>query len=155
MNRMLVVVFSEPSQAFAGRDALKGLNREDSIALHAYAIITKKADGTIVDEEDHHAGFGLVPGTSLRSLIDLFGKTPADAIRVAAESLPPGADQDEARVVAEFVNDTSKQLTPGKFALAAEVDEDWTPWVNLRLEELGGIVYRCPLSDVKHVAEQL
>lgn len=153
MNRMIVVVFSEASQAFEGRDALKSLDHEDSIALHAYAIITRKADGTIVDEEDHHAGFGLPPGTSLRSLIDRFDKTTKVAISTAADVLAPGAKQDEARVVADFANEVSQQLTPGKFALVAEVDEEWTPWINLRMTELGGVVYRCPLSDVKDMAE--
>lgn len=153
MNRMLVVIFSEASEAFEGRDALKSLDHEDSIALHAYAIITRKADGAIVDEEDHHAGFGLPPGTSLRSLIDHFDKTTKVAISAAGDALAPGAIRDEARVVAEFANDVSKQLTPGKFALVAEIDEEWTPWINLRMTELGGVVYRCPLSEVKDVAE--
>jgi uncharacterized membrane protein len=153
MNRMLAVIFSEPGKAFEGRDALKSLNREDSVILHAYAIITKKPDGTIINEEDHHAGFSLPRGTSLRSLIDRLGKTTGATISAAAESMAPGAEQDEAHVVADFVNEVSSQLTPGKFALVAEIEEDWTPWVDLRMAELGGIVYRAPLSDVKHVAE--
>jgi uncharacterized membrane protein len=153
MNRMLVVVFNEASQAFEGRDAMKGLDHEDSLALHAYAIITRKADGSIVNEEDHHAGFSLPPGTSLRSLIDHFGRTTEVAISTAADYLAPGAKQDEARIVADFANEVSKQLTPGKFALVAEIDEEWTPWINLRMTELGGVVYRCPLSDVKEMAE--
>jgi uncharacterized membrane protein len=153
MNRMLVVVFSEATQAFEGRDAMKSLDHEDIVALHGYAIITKKADGTIINEEDHRAGFSLLPGTSLRSLIDHFGRTSAVAISAAAESLPPGTKQDEDRVVADFAGEVSKHLTPGKFALVAEIDEEWTPWINLSMTELGGVVYRCPLSDVKHVAE--
>jgi uncharacterized membrane protein len=147
MNRLLVVVFSEPIKAFAGRDAMKSLDRDDSIALHAYAIITKNADGTIINEEDHHAGFKLLLGTSLRSLIGRFGKPNVVAIGAAV------ADPDEARVVTDFVSEVSPQLTPGKFALVAEIDEEWTPWVNLRMMELGGVVYRCPLSDAKDVAE--
>jgi len=35
----------------------------------------------------------------------------------------------------------------------AEIDEEWTPWIDLRMTELGGVVYRCPLPDVKDVAE--
>jgi uncharacterized membrane protein len=148
MNRMLVVVFSEASKAFEGRDALKKLAHEDSITAHAYAVITKKADGTIINEEDHRAGFSLLPGTSLRELIDRLGKPGEVAVGAAADS-----DPDEARVVTDFVNEVSKHLTPGKFALVAEVEEEWTPWIDLRMQELGGVVYRCPLSDVKHVAE--
>jgi uncharacterized membrane protein YqiK len=89
----------------------------------------------------------------LRSLIDHFGRTNEVAISTAADHLAPGAKQDEARVVADFANEVSKHLTPGTYALVAEIDEEWTPWVNLRMTELGGVVYRCPLSDVKQVAE--
>jgi hypothetical protein len=62
------------------------------------------------------------------------------------------ADRDKERIDADFVNEVSRQLAPGKFALVAEIDEDWTPWINLSMEELGGVVHRWPLSDAKQAA---
>jgi ribosome-associated translation inhibitor RaiA len=154
MNRILVVVFSDASKAFEGRDALKRLDHDDDdILLHGYAIITRKADGTIVNAEDHHAGFSFLPGTSLRSLIDGLRKPKQVAINAADEPPVPGVDRDEVSVVADFVSEVSQELTPGKFAVVAEIDEEWTPWVNLRMAELGGVVYRCPLFEVKDVVE--
>jgi uncharacterized membrane protein len=154
MNRMLVVVFSEASKAFDGRDALKSLYHEGSVVVHAYAIITKNADGTvIVNEKSDSSAPGTLLGTSLGGLIGLLGGPPGVAIGAIAGSLAGATtDLDKVRVSTDFVDEVSRQLTPGKFALVAEIEEDWTPWVNLRMEELGGVVYRETIPEVKHAA---
>jgi uncharacterized membrane protein len=156
MDRMLVVVFSELSKALEGRDALKSLDRDDGITDYASAVITKNADGTItVNEEDDPGVLRALLGTSLGSLIGLLGGPIGVGIGAAAGSLAAiTADLDNARVGADFVDEISKQLTPGKFALVAEIDEEWTPWVNLRMEELGGVVYRRALSEAKHAVNE-
>jgi uncharacterized membrane protein len=156
MDRMLVVVFSELSKALDGRDALKSLDRDDSITDYASAVITKNADGTItVNEEDDHGVLRALLGTSLGSLIGLLGGPIGVGIGAAAGSLAAlTANLDNARIGADFVDEVSKQLTPGKFALVAEIDEEWTPWVNLRMEELGGVVYRRALSEAKHAVNE-
>ena len=46
MDRMLVVVFDNESKAWEGKNALVQLDDEGSIGLWAYAVVTKKADGT-------------------------------------------------------------------------------------------------------------
>jgi uncharacterized membrane protein len=150
---MLVVIFSELSKALEGREALKGLDRDDSITDYASAVITKNADGTCVVNEQDDTGLRTVLGTSLGSLIGLLGGPAGVAIGAATGSLVGvTADLDNARIGADFVDEVSKQLTPGKSALVAEIDEEWTPWVNLCMEELGGVVYRRALSDAKHEA---
>ena len=95
------------------------------------------------------------PRQSLGSLIGLLGGPIGVGIGAATGSLAAiTADLDNARVGADFVDEVSKQLTPGKFALVAEIDEEWTPWVNLRMEELGGVVYRRALSEVKRAVNE-
>jgi uncharacterized membrane protein len=154
MNRLLVVVFDEIGEAFEGRDALKSLDRDDSITDYASAIITKNADGTIVVNDENDEGvLRSVLGTSLGSFIGLLGGPAGVAIGAVAGSLAGAtADLDNAHIGADFVDEVSKQLTPGKHALVAEIDEEWTPWVNLSMEELGGVVYRRALSEAKHAA---
>ncbi len=154
MDRMLVVVFSDIGKAFEARDALKSLDRDDSITDYASAVITKNADGTTtVNEENDPGVLRTVLGTSLGSLIGLLGGPTGVAIGAVAGSLAGAtADLDNARIGADFVDEISRALTPGKFALVAEIDEEWTPWVNLRMEELGGVVYRRALSEAKHEA---
>ena len=154
MDHILVVVFNELSKALEGREALKSLDRDDSITAYAYAVITKKADGTsIVNDQSDASVLRTLLGTSLGSLIGLLGGPTGVAIGAVASSLAAvTADLDNARIGADFVDEVSRALTPGKFALVAEIDEDWTPWVNLCMEELGEVVYRRALSDAKHEA---
>jgi uncharacterized membrane protein len=154
MDRMLVVVFSEIGKALDGRDALQILEDEGSLAVYASAVITKKADGTIiVNEAEDSSVLRTLVGTSLGSLIGLLGGPTGVVIGAAAGSLAGAmADLDNARIGADFVDEVSRQLTPGKSALVAEIEEQWTPWVNLRMEELGGVVYRRALSEAKHAA---
>ena len=97
-------------------------------------------DGTIsVNEAKGSWALRTVLGTSLGSLIGLLWWARLDAaIGAVAGSLAGAtADLDNARIGADFVDEVSKQRPPGKFALVAEIDEEWTPWVNLRMEELG------------------
>jgi uncharacterized small protein (DUF1192 family) len=58
-------------------------------------------------------------------------------------------DLNNARVGADFVDDVRKELQPNKFAVVAEIQEDWTTPVDSRMEAIGGKVYRRALSDVK------
>jgi uncharacterized membrane protein len=156
MDRILVVVFNDASKAFEGRDALKELHHEDEMTLYAYAIITKKPDGTcIVNEEDDRAGLKTAIGSSIGALIGLLGGPPGFAIGTVAGFLTGvTAYLNTSRVSADFVDEVSKALTPGKFALVADVDEDWTRWIDLRMEELGGAIYRYAPSDVKRAAHE-
>lgn len=154
MDRILVVIFSEPDKVFAGRDALQDLDREDLLTLYTYAIITKTPDGkTVVNEEKDRGGLKTVLGSSLGSLIGLLGGPTGFAIGATAGFLTGLiADFDNARVGTDFVDEVSKELKPGKFALVAEVNEDWTRWVDLRMAELGGVAYRETLSEVRQGA---
>lgn len=53
------------------------------------------------------------------------------------------------RVSAEFLADVSNALTPGKYAVIADVDEEWVTPVDTRMESIGGVVFR----TLKSVAE--
>ncbi|HXY12866.1 MAG TPA: DUF1269 domain-containing protein [Terriglobales bacterium] len=154
MDRILVVVFSEASKAFEGRDALQELDHEDLLTLYTYAIITKTQDGKIVvNEEKDRVGLKTVLGSSLGSLIGLLVGPTGFAVGAMAGFLTGlVADLDNSRVSADFVAEVSRELKPGKFALVAEVNEDWTRWVDLRMAELGGVAYRQTLSEVKDAA---
>jgi uncharacterized membrane protein len=152
MDRILVVVFSEPDKVFEARDALKGFDHEDVLAFYAYAIISKAPDGkVVVNEEKDRVGLETVAGTTLGSLIGLLGGPVGFGIGAMAGFLTGLiADLDNAHVSTDFIDDVSRELTPGKFALVAEVNEDRTSWVDLRMAELGGVVYRTPVSNVTH-----
>jgi uncharacterized membrane protein len=154
MNRMLVVVFGNEGKAYEGRRALLDLDRDGSITAYAYAVITKNPDGTSTVKEGDDAGpLGTLVGTAIGSLIGLLGGPAGLAIGATAGLLGGmTADLDNARISEDFVDDVSKQLTPGRVALVAEIDEEWTTPVDIRMESLGGIVFRRALADVRDTA---
>ena len=58
----------------------------------------------------------------------------------------------QAGVALDFVEEAEQVLRPGKVAVIAEVEEDWTAPVDTRMEKLGGTVYRRALSAVRDTA---
>jgi len=153
MDRMLVVVFDTEARAYEGKNALQMLENEGSIVVYSYAVITKNADGTTaIRYSDDPGPVGTVVATSLGSLIGLLGG-PAGVAVGAAVGLVAGstADIDNARVGDDFIDDVAKKLTPNKFAVAAEIQEEWTTPVDTRMEALGGTVFRRALSEVNDV----
>ncbi len=151
MDRMLVVVFDTEKKATQGKEALFALENEGSIVLYGYAVIAKNADGTAnVEESDDQGPVGTLVGTSLGSLIGLLGGPVGLAVGASVGLLAGStADLDNARVGAEFIDDVTKVLLPSRFAVAAEIQEDWTTPVDTRMEGIGGTIFRRALSDVE------
>ena len=155
MDRMLVVVFGTEGKAYDGRNALLQLDDEGSIALFAYAVVAKNADGTAtVKQGDDSGPLGTLVGTSLGSLIGLLGGPAGLAIGATAGLLAGStADLNNARIGGDFIDDVTKELLPGKFAVVAEVQEDWTTPVDVRMEAIDGTVFRRALKEVKHTVD--
>ncbi len=151
MDRMLVVVFDAENKAYEGKKALHQLENEGSIAVYAYAVIGKNPDGTTTLKQGDDPGpLGTLVGTSLGSLIGLLGGPIGLAVGALAGSVVGAtADLENSRVGVDFVDDVTQQLQPNKFAVVAEIQEDWTTPVDSRMEALGGKVYRRALSEVR------
>jgi uncharacterized membrane protein len=151
MDRMLVVVFDTESKAYEGKRALLQLDNEGSIAVYAYAVVAKNADGTATVKQGDDAGpLGTLVGTSLGSLIGLLGGPAGLAIGATVGLLAGStADLNNARISDDFIDDVNKDLLPNRFAVVAEIQEDWTTPVDIRMEAIGAIVFRRALSDVK------
>jgi uncharacterized membrane protein len=122
---------------------------------YAYAVIAKNAQGDItVKQSDDPGPLGTLVGTSLGSLIGLLAGPTGLAIG-AVVGLVGGstADLNNARVGDDFIDDVAKRLTPTKFALVAEIEEDWTTPVDTRMEAIDGTVFRRALSDVNDTVD--
>ena len=156
MDRMLVVVFDTEAKAYEGKKALLQLDREGSIAVYANAVVAKNADGTAaVRQTDDPGPLGTLAGTSLGSLIGLLGGPTGLAIGAVVGLLAGStADLNNARISDDFIDDVNKELLPSKFAVIAEIEEDWTTPVDIRMEAIGGTVFRRALSDVRHTVDQ-
>ena len=156
MDRMLVVVFDTEDKAYAGKRALAQLDGEGSIAVYADAVIVKNANGSItVKESNDQWGLGVLAGTSLGSLIGLLGGPVGLAIG-ASVGLLTGmiADARSAGIDIDFVDDASRELLPGMYALVAEISEDWMTPLHQSMEAIGGKVFRRALSDVKRTLHE-
>ncbi len=155
MNRMLVAVFDTEAAAFEGLSALKDLHREGAITLYATAVVAKDASGTVSVKKQAERGtvggaLGLLTGRLLRLM--------AGPVRVAVGAYAGGLtglsfDLIRFGIGANFVDEVSQALTPGKVAVLAEVEETWMTPVDTRLGTLGAVVFRCQRSEV--VEDQL
>jgi uncharacterized membrane protein len=156
MDRMLTIVFDNESKAYEGKKALLQLDSEGSIAVDAYAVIAKNADGTATIKQGDDSGpIGTLVGTSLGSLIGLLGG-PAGLAIGATAGLTGGSifDLHNARIGDDYIDDVTKALTTNKVAVVAQVEEDWTTPVDTRMEPLGGKVFRRALSEVTDTVNQ-
>ena len=150
MDRMIVIVFDSENKAYEGKKALQQLADEGSIGLYAYAVLAKQPDGTATIKQGDTAGpLATLVGTSFGSLIGLLGG-PAGMMIGAAAGMGAGAGMDFANlgIGEDFLDDVTKELKPNKFALVAEVEEDWVAPVDSRMEAIGGTVYRRSLAEV-------
>ena len=151
MDRMLVVVFDTESKAYEGKQALTELDFEGSIAVYADAVVAKNADGSItIKQKEGQGPLGTLTGTSLGALLGLLGGPVGLAIGAGAGFVTGVLlDVNVARIGGDFVDDVSKELKSGKFAVVANIQEDWTTPVDLRMEALSGKVFRRALSQVR------
>jgi len=151
MDRMLVVVFDSENKAYEGKKALSQLENEGNIVVYAYAVIGKNPDGTTTLKQGDDPGpLGTLVGTSLGSLIGLLGGPVGLAIGATAGLFSGSlADLNNARVGEDFIDDVRQELQSNKFAVVAEIQEDWTTPVDSRMEAIGGKVYRRAVSEVK------
>jgi uncharacterized membrane protein len=156
MDRMLVVAFDTENKAYEGRKALSELEDDGSIIVYADAVIGKNPDGTVTIKEDDGRGpVGTLAGFTLGALIGVLGGPLGIAIGAGVGLLGGGAvDVVKARLNEDFVEDIKVALQPNRFAIVADVQEDWTTPVDSRMEALGGVVYRRALSDVKHTIHE-
>jgi uncharacterized membrane protein len=156
MDRMLVIIFDTETKAYEGKNALLVLEGEGNISIYACALVAKNADGSVTVKQGVDSGpLRTLVGTLVGSLIGLLGGPTGFAIGAATGLLAGGtADLSHARIGGDFIDDVTKALLPNRFAVVAEVEEDWATPLDTRMEAIGGTVFRRALSDVKHTIHE-
>jgi uncharacterized membrane protein len=149
MEKLLAIVFNDEAKAYEGVRAINQLDAEGSITAYAAQVIRKDADGK-VSAKQTEGNFPLQTAKGLwgGSLLGLLGGPVGLGIG-AAVGASAGAlgDLNIADLNADFVQDVSSVLTPGKVALVVDADEEWVTPVDTRMEALGGIVFRTGRSN--------
>lgn len=151
MEKMIVVVFDGESKAYEGSRALNQLDSEGSITVYAESVIRKNSDDT-VSELQLAGDFPVrtVGGTAIGSLVGLLGGPVGLGIGALTGALAGSiGDLYVAGVNADFLDDVSAVLTPGKCAVVSDVSEEWVTPVDSRMEALGGVVFRSPKTTVE------
>jgi uncharacterized membrane protein len=144
MEKMLVVVFDNESKTYEGSRALNQLDSEGSITIHAEAVISKNNDGTItVKQGEGDFPVRTVSGTAIGSLIGLLGGPAGVAVGALTGTMVGSlADLWVAGVGSDFLYEVSNVLTPGKYAIVADISEEWVTPVDTTMEALNGFVFR-------------
>ena len=155
MNKMLVAVFETEASAFEGVSALRELHREGDVTLYASAVVVKdKAGKSEVKQAADQGAVGTAVGLLTGSLIGLLAGPAGLAIGASLGGLSGLIfDLDSSGVNATFLDEISKELSPGKAAVLAEIEETWMTPVDTRLHKLGATVFRRLRSEV--VEDQL
>ena len=144
MHKILISVFDTETAAFKGVTALKELHRDGDITLYASTVIAKDASGwQSVKQADDSGPAGTLVGLVTGSLIGLLGGPVGVAVGAYAGTMG-GIFYDlfHAGVSMDFVNEVAADLTPGKVALVADIDEEWVTPVETRFGALGATTYR-------------
>jgi uncharacterized membrane protein len=146
MEKLLVVVFDNEKNAYEGARVLNQLDAEGSVTVYAASIISKNVDGTqIVKKAVGDYPIHTIEGTAIGSLIGLIGGPVGFGIGATTGAMM-GLVNDvyETGVDVDFLTEVWEYLTPEKFALVADMSEEWVTPLDTRMEAIGGIVIRTP-----------
>ncbi len=152
MEKLIVVVFDDQAKAFEGFEVLRQLDREGEISVYEAQIIAKEPSGglRLIDNPDKLAFPWIGGGTVVGALVGLLGGPVGAVIGATAGALIGSiGDMEHAGVTDEFIDDVTTALTPGKFALVADISEEWNTPLDTHLEQIGGVVFRRPRTLVK------
>jgi uncharacterized membrane protein len=151
MSKYIVVVFDDEQSVYKGALALQELDNDTSITLYEGAVVAKDTEGKVrVIDAEEKGPIGALAGMLLGSLIGVIGG-PVGMVVGAATGSMAGLMGDAVRtgVNDDFLADVTNTLTPGKYALVAEIDDFWTMPLDTRMETLGGTVFRTWRIDVE------
>lgn len=144
MNKFIVVILPDEKKAYEALHALGKLHSEGSVTLYGSEVVARKADGTLeVKQAADDGPLGLAVGSLVGGLIGLIGGPAGAVIGFASGGMIGGLrDYLHLGVSDDFIDQITRELQPGKFAVIAEVSEDWVTPVDTKMEALGGKVVR-------------
>ena len=150
MDKMIMIVFDTEAKAYEASRALGDLHREGSLAVYSCAVIVKDAGGQVSvrqadDQGPLGTGLGMATGALIGALGGPVGLAAGAAIGAVGGSI---VDLVHLGVGVDFLDEISRQLSPGKAAIVAEIEEEWVTPLDARMEALGGTIYRRPRAEV-------
>ena len=149
MSTFVVSIFSNEVKAYEAVRAFNELHMEGSISVYDTTVVQRQPGGWLEVKQKGSAAVATTGiGTLLGALIGVFGGPIGVAVGAAAGTAVGGTTAlARGDVSDEFLEDISKKMTPGDFAVLAEVSEKWTAPIDTRIAALGGTVLREKRSD--------
>ncbi len=144
MSTFAVMVFEDEKKAYEGLHALQKLHAEGSLTMWGTDVVQRAGDGRISIVKSEDAGpLGTGLGALTGGLVGLFGGPIGAAVGAAVGAAAGGVgDLVHLGVSEEFLTTVERELAPGKFAVIAEISEEWVVPLDSRMEELGAKVVR-------------
>lgn len=156
MSKFIFISFPDEAKAYEGTRSLESLHADGELTLYGMAVVAKGLDGKLsVKQESDRGPLGIAVGSVVGAMIGLLGGPIGAAIGMGGGALL-GSLNDLANlgVSGEFLESISKDLTPGRVAVVAEVSEEWVTPLNSRMNALGGIVHRTGRAAVEDELSQ-
>ncbi len=144
MSTFAVMVFEDEKKAYEGLHALQVLHAEGTVTVWGSAVVRRDAQGRISvlkgdDQGPVETGVGALVG----GLVGLLGGPVGAAVGVTLGATVGGVrDLVQLGATEEFLAAVERELAPGKFAVIAEIVEDWGVPLDTRMSELGAKVVR-------------
>lgn len=144
MSKFALMVFADEKKAYEGLHALQELHAEGNLTVWGTDVLARDAGGKVtILKSDEQGPLGTGLGALAGGLVGLFGGPVSAAVGVAVGATAGGVgDLLHVGVSDDFLAAVERDLAPGKFAVIAEISEEWIVPLDTRMEELGGKVVR-------------
>lgn len=170
MDTFVAAVFDDEAHAFKAGDAMRELHQNGDLIVYSAAIIGKDSEGNIslrkaADEGPIGTVFGMMVGALIGVLAGPAAVASGAAVAgsAAAASYATGGmlaggvagsyfgmfrDLMNMGIDSSVLDQVSTELSPGKTALVAAIDEVWITPLNTSMHALGGKVFRKLRVDI-------
>jgi len=154
VEKLIAIIFDDQPKAFAGFEALRQLDRDGEVSVFEAQMIQKEAAGTIryIDNTNRVAFPAIAGSTAVGMFIGLLGGPVGVLLGgMTAGLIGSIAELEHSGVTDEFLNEVNTAMTAGKFAVVADVAEDWVTPLDREMEKIGGVVFRRARTEVKRM----
>jgi uncharacterized membrane protein len=159
MRNYISVVFSSSTKAYEGLHALWTLDGYGDVTVHGTAVVHRDGWGNLsVDTKETHPALATAVGVGIGTLLGALAGPAGLAVGAAGGAAIGAATGGAVGLTADAIRADSRDqagaetafvLGNGQSAVIADVSEDSISWIDDRMRELGGTVYRRPKGDVE------
>ncbi|MFI5156336.1 MAG: DUF1269 domain-containing protein [Chitinophagales bacterium] len=153
MVNLVIASFKDEAKAKSASQKLSELESIGDITIYETVIVKKNLDGqTEILTADTTAGFRTLSGMAVGTLVGAIAGPVGMAVGMFTGTLGGIAwESDYFSFSEDFGSKVTNKMSPGTFALVAEIDEDNNVFVDGTLAPLGGVVVR---TDVDYEYEK-